>query len=691
MQHFYSSNSSVQQKQGRRFKSESNAKRFLLLSLYMTLFFGLSLKAEAQSTTINSTNYCNGGSGSITVSSNKPGNTTFTIGVYTTNNANTAQLLGTLGTLNTMGAGNPVTATFTLASSYSLNGSPYTGTMYLGSRPGQGSAIESFSSGFTMGVTPVPTSPLSKTFVYGATIPDKTLSVTVPAGQSANWYDVSSGGTAVASNTTSFTPSATTPGTYTYYVAGLNGSCESTTRLPITLTITQKPLTITGVSAVSRAYDGGTVCSLIGTASLQGVVSGDNVVLTSTGTTGSFADRNVGTNKAVTGSGYGISGAQASYYTLTQPTLSANITPKPITIATIPSKVYDGTRTCPLAGATFTGVLSGDVVTLDQTVMTATFADKHVASPSAKSVTISGNQLAGAQAANYVLASTSGITAAITPKPLTVVATGVNKVFDGNTNATVTLAAVAPGVISGDVIDLGYTSATFADALVGDNKPVTVSGVFLRPSTDQNNYSISNPAPTTTANITANPLPVTLVSFAGKYSNSTGVTLNWSTATEINNDFFQVERSLDGKTFVSVGKVKGNGNSSTLIKYQFVDAQAPAGTVYYRLRQVDFDGKFELSKVIAVSAQGGSLAIGVVKAYPNPTFTGKVSLEAGKGQGGSAIITLLNGNGQIISKQETVLVEGQPYELDLTQQKAGMYYLQVENGAGRSSSRIVKQ
>jgi hypothetical protein len=93
------------------------------------------------------------------------------------------------------------------------------------------------------------------------------------------------------------------------------------------------------------------------------------------------------------------------------------------------------------------------------------------------------------------------------------------------------------------------------------------------------------------------------VSFSGHQVNQS-VKIEWSTATEINNAFFDVERSADQNNFISVGKIPSKGNSQLLQAYQHTDANVPAGTVYYRLKQVDTDGTISYSNIIAVNVGG---------------------------------------------------------------------------------------
>jgi len=87
----------------------------------------------------------------------------------------------------------------------------------------------------------------------------------------------------------------------------------------------------------------------------------------------------------------------------------------------------------------------------------------------------------------------------------------------------------------------------------------------------------------------ANPLPINLLSFTAQLQ-AEGVDLKWVTSSEINNDYFTVERGQDGRNFVEVGRVAGAGNSNVERHYSFLDAEMPQATTYYRLRQTDYNG-----------------------------------------------------------------------------------------------------
>ncbi|WP_210463880.1 Ig-like domain-containing protein [Rufibacter roseolus] len=202
--------------------------------------------------------------------------------------------------------------------------------------------------------------------------------------------------------------------------------------------------------------------------------------------------------------------------------------------------------------------------------------------------------------------------------------------------------------------------------------PAGRSARYSEPAT----YSIPVTEPTT--------LPVQLTAFSAKPSPG-AVTLSWATASEKDNDFFGVERSADGKVFQALGQVRGHGTSSVAQTYAFEDRSPLAGTAYYRLRQVDTDGKEELSKVVAVKAAKEALLS--LSARPNPT-QGKAILVMGRPQAGPAILTLSQANGRVISRR--LLGEGQELALDLSGQAPGMYLAQVETAAGHAAVRVIR-
>jgi hypothetical protein len=112
-------------------------------------------------------------------------------------------------------------------------------------------------------------------------------------------------------------------------------------------------------------------------------------------------------------------------------------------------------------------------------------------------------------------------------------------------------------------------------------------------------------------------LPVDLLSFDAKPQLDGSVRIEWATASEINSDLFYIQHSEDGENFETIGTVAGAGNSSTRIDYEFYHTNPNSGNNYYRLQQVDFDGKYEFFKTVLLNMTTG-LSLTQVNVFPNP-------------------------------------------------------------------------
>ncbi|MGB6036117.1 MAG: hypothetical protein WBG42_07600, partial [Cryomorphaceae bacterium] len=122
----------------------------------------------------------------------------------------------------------------------------------------------------------------------------------------------------------------------------------------------------------------------------------------------------------------------------------------------------------------------------------------------------------------------------------------------------------------------------------------------------------------------ATPLPIELISFDAELR-GTYVDLDWETATEINNDYFVVERAGENLDWKPILTVTGAGNSNSLLAYSEKDRQPLDGLSYYRLKQVDYDGEFSYSEPVAVFNNQVESSHDVFM-YPNPSTSGSVFL-----------------------------------------------------------------
>src|SRR5207244_4215042 len=182
-------------------------------------------------------------------------------------------------------------------------------------------------------------------------------------------------------------------------------------------------------------------------------------------------------------------------------------------------KVYDRT-TAASVNFTTDAVLGDNVVAND----TANFSDKNVGT--GKTVSVTGIFISGSDAGNYnLLNTTASTTAATTPKALTVSATGMDKIYDDTTAATVTL---ADNHISGDSVSDSSSGANFADKTVGTGKAVSVSGISIS-GADAGNYALQNSTATTTANITQRDLTASAHGADKVYDATTAATVTFTT------------------------------------------------------------------------------------------------------------------------------------------------------------------
>ena len=177
-------------------------------------------------------------------------------------------------------------------------------------------------------------------------------------------------------------------------------------------------------------------------------------------------------------------------------------------------------------------------------------------------------------------------------------------------------------------------------------------------------------------------LPVTLISFTGNtlgYVNQ----LQWITANEINNSHFELERSANGVNYTLLAKINSRGNTSYNQYYRFNDAMPLNGRNYYRLKQVDKNGQLVYSEIICLT--NNSLGV-MISIHPNPT-SGIVFMST-KNAMKEASIQLVDINGRVVMQQTNIT--GSSASFDISQQAAGIYFINVFNAGTKERIRIVK-
>lgn len=172
-------------------------------------------------------------------------------------------------------------------------------------------------------------------------------------------------------------------------------------------------------------------------------------------------------------------------------------------------------------------------------------------------------------------------------------------------------------------------------------------------------------------------LPVELTKFnATKRADK--VNLAWQTATEINNDRFEIQRSHDGNRFESIGKVYGEGNSQKLVDYSFVDDAPLSGVNYYRLKQVDIDGAFEYSDIASVKMDKAAN----IRITPTSTLD-YVTVNTGE----ASSIMVRSINGQVMNSQTDA--EGN-FTVDMANYPQGIYYLTIQISGTVQTEKVVR-
>ena len=190
-----------------------------------------------------------------------------------------------------------------------------------------------------------------------------------------------------------------------------------------------------------------------------------------------------------------------------------------------------------------------------------------------------------------------------------------------------------------------------------------------------------------------NPLPVELTYFRAE-ADDNRVALNWQTASETNNSHFLIQRRTDKGAFENVGRKEGFGTSYEAYTYRFQDRVSAQGTVYYRLKQVDFDGSFEYSDIKAVKGNNTqkALALSITGIYPNP-FIGQLRMQVSSADNQAITLQLRSVAGNLHQQKRLsgARTENEVIWSGLANLPSGTYVLTAQTNNNRVVKRIVKQ
>jgi hypothetical protein len=186
-------------------------------------------------------------------------------------------------------------------------------------------------------------------------------------------------------------------------------------------------------------------------------------------------------------------------------------------------------------------------------------------------------------------------------------------------------------------------------------------------------------------------LPVEFISFSVTQQNSNAL-LQWSTEAQVNNDYYDVERSPDGLNFTGIGKVASVGNPNTVQNYQYSDnLSGLSGVIYYRIKEVDQDGNSYYSSTLALHLDG-ALSSTAFSAYPNP-FASSINISASSSIAQNGELVISNIAGQQVIRQQISLLQGQNTVLvgNLNTLQPGIYFVQLITGQNTITQKLVKQ
>ncbi|MGK0388548.1 MAG: hypothetical protein ACI94Y_001278 [Maribacter sp.] len=175
---------------------------------------------------------------------------------------------------------------------------------------------------------------------------------------------------------------------------------------------------------------------------------------------------------------------------------------------------------------------------------------------------------------------------------------------------------------------------------------------------------------------TTTALPVELTAFSVEKIEKDKVKINWQTASEENNQGFEIQCSTDDREWKTLDFVSGNGTTAEVSNYEFTDHEPLANINYYRLKQVDFDGQFEYSNVINITIRGTNDK--TVSIFPNPVLD---ELNIIDGQGRATIYDVL------CQAIKAFSILDSSFSINLTDLPKGQYILHIQQGNGQVEIR----
>jgi hypothetical protein len=182
------------------------------------------------------------------------------------------------------------------------------------------------------------------------------------------------------------------------------------------------------------------------------------------------------------------------------------------------------------------------------------------------------------------------------------------------------------------------------------------------------------------------PAPITLLDFSGERT-SKGNKLDWHTTSEVDNDYFDLEKSYDGQNFNSIAVLKGAGSSSQLNAYEWYDADNGLVDCYYRLMQVDISGKYTFSNIIEITS---SVSLRYFNIYPVPS-SNTITIKLISSEKITPTIQLYNQMGVVVREMIIPPFSGEiEFEYSISDLAVGVYSLKIKDNSGVQIRKIIK-
>ncbi|HEX5002660.1 MAG TPA: T9SS type A sorting domain-containing protein [Bacteroidia bacterium] len=261
----------------------------------------------------------------------------------------------------------------------------------------------------------------------------------------------------------------------------------------------------------------------------------------------------------------------------------------------------------------------------------------------------------------------------------------ISRVSGTTANVSLTWnAATSCGVtLLNDLRVAGWDGGTWRDRGNGGTSGTIAAGTIVTSAVT----AVFGPFTLSSVSAGQNPLPVEWLSFDA-FKQEHSVELKWSTASEINSDYFEITRSNNGTDFQVIGSQKAAGNTATVSRYAFIDLYPQNGMNYYRLVQHDFDGGVTFSNVAVVKFTDELLQL---QLFPNPVVDWlHIQLPYNYAGSQSAVVTVFDNSGKVTTLETSAFMNA--LTLDVKHLSRGIYFIRLSFADGRSlSSRFVKQ